>query len=46
MPQESRTSGVLRFNVFQVDLRAGELYKAGRKIKLHAVGAPRRGRYA
>jgi len=34
MPQESRTSGVLRFNVFQVDLRAGELYKAGRKIKL------------
>ena len=28
---------VLRFDVFEVDLRAGELYKAGRKIKLQAL---------
>jgi hypothetical protein len=25
---------ILRFEIFEVDLRAGELYKAGRKIKL------------
>src|ERR1700704_3899280 len=25
---------LIRFDVFEVDLRAGELYKAGRKIKL------------
>lgn len=34
MPREAQTSGVLRFDVFQVDLRAGELYKAGRRVKL------------
>jgi DNA-binding winged helix-turn-helix (wHTH) protein len=28
------SSGVLRFNLFEVDLRAGELRKAGRKVKL------------
>ena len=27
-------SGVIRFDVFELDLRAAELYKAGRKIKL------------
>ena len=34
MPREAQTSGVLRFDVFQVDLRAGELYKEGRRLKL------------
>jgi DNA-binding winged helix-turn-helix (wHTH) protein len=29
-----RSSGVVQFDGFKVDLRAGELYKAGRKIKL------------
>jgi DNA-binding winged helix-turn-helix (wHTH) protein len=29
-----RVSGVIRFDVFELDLRAAELYKAGRKIKL------------
>src|SRR5260370_3921386 len=28
---------VLRFDVFEVDLRAGELYKAGRKIRLQVL---------
>jgi DNA-binding winged helix-turn-helix (wHTH) protein len=28
---------ILRFDVFEVDLRAGELYKAGRKIKLQVL---------
>lgn len=28
---------VIRFDVFEVDLRAGELYKAGRKIKLQVL---------
>src|SRR3979411_3157518 len=28
---------VLRFDVFEVDLRACELYKAGRKIKLQVL---------
>lgn len=28
---------VIRFDVFEVDLRAGELYKAGRKIKLQLL---------
>jgi DNA-binding winged helix-turn-helix (wHTH) protein len=37
MPSPGRSSGVLRFDVFQVDLRAGELYKAGRKIKLQIL---------
>lgn len=34
MASPGRASQVIRFDVFQVDLRAGELYKAGRKIKL------------
>jgi DNA-binding winged helix-turn-helix (wHTH) protein len=34
MAQSARTSGVLQFSHFQVDLRAGELYKAGRRVKL------------
>ena len=34
MVSPGRVSGVIRFDVFEVDLRAGELYKAGRKIKL------------
>ncbi len=29
-----RSTNVVKFDVFEVDLRAGELYKAGRKIKL------------
>jgi DNA-binding winged helix-turn-helix (wHTH) protein len=29
-----RSANVVKFDVFEVDLRAGELYKAGRKIKL------------
>jgi len=28
---------ILRFEIFEVDLRAGELYKAGRKIKLQVL---------
>jgi DNA-binding winged helix-turn-helix (wHTH) protein len=34
MSSPGRSSGVVRFGDFKVDLRAGELYKAGRKIKL------------
>lgn len=34
MSPPSRSSGTVRFDVFEVDLRAGELYKAGRKIRL------------
>ncbi len=34
MPSPGRASDVVRFDVFQVDLRTGELYKAGNKIKL------------
>ncbi len=34
MPRDARTSGVLRFDLFEVDLQVGELYKAGRKVKL------------
>jgi DNA-binding winged helix-turn-helix (wHTH) protein len=34
MSSPGRSSGTVRFDVFEVDLRAGELYKAGRKIKL------------
>ncbi|MGB6597914.1 MAG: winged helix-turn-helix domain-containing protein [Candidatus Acidiferrum sp.] len=30
----ARSSNVVRFDSFEVELRAGELYKAGRKIKL------------
>jgi DNA-binding winged helix-turn-helix (wHTH) protein len=28
---------VIRFDIFEVDLRAGELYKAGRKVKLQVL---------
>jgi DNA-binding winged helix-turn-helix (wHTH) protein len=34
MPRPARSADVVRFDVFEVDLRAEELYKAGRKIKL------------
>src|ERR1700745_1438225 len=34
MASPGRASDVVRFDVFQVDLRAGALYQAGRKIKL------------
>jgi DNA-binding winged helix-turn-helix (wHTH) protein len=34
MPTSARSANVVRFDVFEVDLRAQELYKAGRKIKL------------
>jgi DNA-binding winged helix-turn-helix (wHTH) protein len=34
MPQPGLRSAVLRFDVYAIDLRAGELYKGGRKIKL------------
>jgi DNA-binding winged helix-turn-helix (wHTH) protein len=34
MAQSARTSGILQFTHFQVDLRTGELYKAGRRVKL------------
>lgn len=34
MPTPARSANVLRFEGFEVDLRAEELYKAGRKIKL------------
>ena len=34
MAQPVRSANVVRFEVFEVDLRAQELYKAGRKIKL------------
>jgi DNA-binding winged helix-turn-helix (wHTH) protein len=37
MSSPGRSSGVARFDVFEVDLRAGELYKAGRKIKLQVL---------
>jgi DNA-binding winged helix-turn-helix (wHTH) protein len=34
MAQSARTSGTLQFTHFRVDLRTGELYKAGRRVKL------------
>ena len=34
MAMPARSSNLLRFDAFEVDLRAGELYKGGRKIKL------------
>src|SRR2546430_3468442 len=37
MPSPGRSSCVVRFDVFEVDLRAGEVYKAGRKIKLQVL---------
>jgi DNA-binding winged helix-turn-helix (wHTH) protein len=36
MAQPIRSANVIRFEGFEVDLRAQELYKAGRKIKLQA----------
>jgi DNA-binding winged helix-turn-helix (wHTH) protein len=37
MPTPGCSPLVARFDVFEVDLRAGELYKAGRKIKLQVL---------
>ena len=37
MPSPGRSSCAVRFDVFEVDLRAGEVYKAGRKIKLQVL---------
>ena len=37
MPTPGCSPLVARFGVFEVDLRAGELYKAGRKIKLQVL---------
>src|SRR5438552_11511337 len=34
MAQEARSSAILRFGVFEVDVRAGELRKQGARIKL------------
>jgi DNA-binding winged helix-turn-helix (wHTH) protein len=34
MPMAARSANVVRFDVFEVDLRAQEVYKAGRRIKL------------
>ncbi len=34
MPTPARSANLVRFDAFEVDLRAQELYKAGRKIKL------------
>jgi DNA-binding winged helix-turn-helix (wHTH) protein len=34
MPQSAPGLAILRFDVYSVDLRAGELFKSGRKIKL------------
>ncbi|MGB8477111.1 MAG: winged helix-turn-helix domain-containing protein [Candidatus Acidiferrum sp.] len=34
MARAARSANVARFDAFEVDLRAGEVYKAGRKIKL------------
>jgi DNA-binding winged helix-turn-helix (wHTH) protein len=34
MPTTSPLSGIYQFGVFQVDLNAGELHKAGVKVKL------------
>jgi len=37
MSSPGQSSGVVRFDVFEVDLRAGEVYKAGRKIRLQVL---------
>jgi len=37
MSSPGRSSGVVRFDVFEVDLRAGELHKAGHRIKLQVL---------
>lgn len=34
MPRTSQSMDVVRFSAYEVDLRAGELYRAGRKIRL------------
>ena len=34
MSRPAQSSGILRFDVYELDLRAGELYRNGRKIKL------------
>lgn len=34
MPKPERSKSAIRFDVYEVDLRAQELYKAGRKVKL------------
>jgi DNA-binding winged helix-turn-helix (wHTH) protein len=34
MPQPAPDSAILRFDLYALDLRAGELFKSGRKIKL------------
>lgn len=34
MPQPAPAPAILRFDLYALDLRAGELYKSGRKIKL------------
>ena len=34
MPQPAPGAAILRFDVYALDLRAGELFKSGRKIKL------------
>ena len=34
MPQPAPSAALLRFDVYALDLRAGELFKSGRKIKL------------
>lgn len=34
MPRVVRSSALVRFDVFEVDLRAGEVFKTGRKIKV------------
>src|SRR5712691_12755390 len=37
MSSPGRSSCAIRFDVFEVDLRAGEVYKTGRKIKLQVL---------
>src|SRR5260370_35863965 len=37
MSSAGRSSGIVRFGVFEVDLRAGELHKAGHRIKLQVL---------
>src|SRR5512133_1453682 len=34
MPETASASGVVRFDMFEIDLRAGELRKQGRRLKL------------
>jgi DNA-binding winged helix-turn-helix (wHTH) protein len=36
VPPGSQSADVVRFNAYEVDLRSGELYRAGRKIRLQA----------